>query len=218
MSLGRGETEQQSADLANHGQYGSQSRFDESNMSGQWSGEFDGGYVDHRTQGQSRPSGLRGGGGSDYDEFSAGDESYFMAQAPRRAQTVNYHAGGPAGHEVEDPAVVRPFHRTPTGLSTKEMKQAEKHAVNLEGALDISLNMEVSSKDTTGITVPYRLLVPKLFYEYSSKDDLFPAAEPTGIKKFLSFRKKPKAPLAEPEPEPAEEMGYDDDEIDDGRY
>ncbi|PTB40688.1 hypothetical protein M441DRAFT_27244 [Trichoderma asperellum CBS 433.97] len=222
MSLGRGESAQQSADMAYYGQHGSQSRFDESNMSGQWSGEFDGGYADHRAQGQPRPSGLRGGGGSDYDEFSAGDEAYFTSQAPRRAQTVNYHAGGPSGHEVEDPAAVRPYHRTPTGLSPKDMKQADRLEVNLEGALDIALNMEVNAKDPTGITVPYRILVPKLFYEYSSQDDLFQAAEPTGIKKFLSFRKKPKGPAAgpelEPEPEPTDEMGYDDDEVDDERY
>ncbi|KAL7791305.1 hypothetical protein V8C37DRAFT_417060 [Trichoderma ceciliae] len=214
MSLGRGEMAQQRTDVAHYGHHGSQGRFDEGNMSGQWSGEIDSAYVDHGAQGQPRPSGLRGGGGSDYGEFSAGDEAYFTAQAPRRAQTVNYHAGGPSGHEVEDPAAGHAFHRTPTGLSTKEMKQAEKLEVNLEGGLDISLNMEVNPKDPTGITVPYRILVPKLFYEYTSKDDLFQAAEPTGIKKFLSFRKKPKASPAEPEP--AEEMGYDGDEIDDG--
>jgi hypothetical protein len=98
------------------------------------------------------------------------------------------------------------------------VKQAEKHEVNLEGGLDISLNMEVNPKDPTGITVPYRILVPKLFYEYSSKDDLFQAAEPTGIKKFLSFRKKPKAPSAELEGEQTEEMGYDDSEMYDDRY
>ncbi|UKZ65423.1 uncharacterized protein TrAtP1_006619 [Trichoderma atroviride] len=220
MSLGRGESAQQSTDAAYYGQqHGSQSRFDEANMSGQWSGEFDGGYADHRAQGQPRPSGLRGGGGSDYDEFSAGDEAYFTSQAPQRAQTVNYHAGGPSGHEVEDPAAVRPFHRTPTGLSPKDMKQTDRLEVNLEGALDIALNMEVNCKDPTGITVPYRILVPKLFYEYSSKDDLFQTAEPTGIKKFLSFRKKPKGPAAEQElePEPTDEMGYDD-EVDDERY
>ncbi|KAH6609375.1 hypothetical protein Trco_002721 [Trichoderma cornu-damae] len=231
MSLGRGEAAQQRTDMTQYGQDGSQSRFEEgNNMGGQWSGEFDNGYVDYRAQGQQpRPSGLRGGGGSDYDEFSAGDEAYFTTQAPRRAQTVSYRAGGPAGHEVEDPSI-RPFHRTPTALSAKEMRQAEKHQVNLEGGLDIALNVEVNPKDPTGITVPYRILVPKLFYEYSSRDDLFQAAEPSGIKKFLSFRKKPKAHAAEPEPEPelelelelepepAEEVGYDDDEIRDNRY
>ncbi|PTB68817.1 hypothetical protein BBK36DRAFT_1192071, partial [Trichoderma citrinoviride] len=217
MSLSRGEAAHHRDDLMHHGQHGSQSRFDESNMSGQWSGEFDSGYLDHRTRGQPPASGLRGGGGSDYEEFSAGDESYFTAQAPRRAQTVNYHAGPAGSHEVDEPST-RPYHRIPTGLSLKETKDAEKFEVNLEGGLDISLNMEVNSKDPTGITVPYRLLVPKLFYEASSKDDLFATAEPTGIKKLFSFRKKQKAPLGEPEPEPAEEMGYDDEELDDERY
>lgn len=61
------------------------------------------------------------------------------------------------------------FHRTPTSLSTSKQKQAQQnpalHAVNLEGGLDITLNVEVSPKDPAGITVPYRLLVPGLWYE-----------------------------------------------------
>lgn len=219
MSLGRGEAAQHRDDFVHHGQHGSQGRFDDGNMSGQWSGEFDSGYMDHRAQGQPRASGLRGGGGSDLEEFSAGDEAYFTAQTPRRAQTINYHAGPAGSHEVISPSG-RPYHRAPTGLSLKDVKDAEKFEVNLEGGLDISLNMEVNSKDPMGITVPYRILVPKLFYEPSSKDDLFATAEPTGIRKLFSFRKKQKAPLGdpEPEPEPAEEMGYDDEELDDDRY
>ncbi|OTA03146.1 hypothetical protein A9Z42_0035640 [Trichoderma parareesei] len=219
MSLGRGEAAQHRDDFVHHGQHGSQGRFDDGNMSGQWSGEFDSGYVDHRAQGQPRASGLRGGGGSDFEEFSAGDEAYFTAQTPRRAQTINYHAGPAGSHEVISPSG-RPYHRAPTGLSLKDVKDAEKFEVNLEGGLDISLNMEVNSKDPMGITVPYRILVPKLFYEPSSKDDLFATAEPTGIRKLFSFRKKQKAPSGEPEPEPepAEEMGYDDVDLEDERY
>lgn len=37
--------------------------------------------------------------------------------------------------------------------------------INLESGLDISLNMEVDQKDPAGITKPYRLLVPALWYE-----------------------------------------------------
>lgn len=218
MSLGRGEAAQHRDDFVHHAQHGSQGRFDDRNMSGQWSGgEFDSGHMDPRAQGQPRASGLRGGGGSDFEEFSAGDEAYFTAQTPRRAQTINYHAGPAGSHEVDAPSA-RPYHRTPTGLSLKDVKDAERFEVNLEGGLDISLNMEANSKDPMGITVPYRILVPKLFYEASSKDDLFATAEPTGIRKLFSFRKKQKASPGEPEAEPAEEMGYEDEDLDDERY
>lgn len=37
--------------------------------------------------------------------------------------------------------------------------------INLEGGLDICLNMEISQHDPAGTTVPYRLLVPRLWYE-----------------------------------------------------
>lgn len=60
------------------------------------------------------------------------------------------------------------FHRTPTGLSTKGGLFAKKQAieqVNLEGGLEITLNVEVNCKDPAGITAPYRLLVPRLWYE-----------------------------------------------------
>lgn len=37
--------------------------------------------------------------------------------------------------------------------------------INLEHGLDVALNCEVSQKDPAGITVPYRLLIPTLFYK-----------------------------------------------------
>jgi hypothetical protein len=56
------------------------------------------------------------------------------------------------------------FHRTPTFQSEKQRK-AGGGEINLEGGLDICLNVEVSSNDPAGITTPYRLLVPRLWYE-----------------------------------------------------
>jgi hypothetical protein len=82
-------------------------------------------------------------------------------------------------------------------LSTKQKKQADSYEVDLEGGLDICLNVEVNPKDPTGITVPYRLLVPKLFYEWTPGDDEIstpPAEKSSGggrFKKLLSFRRKP---------------------------
>ena len=68
------------------------------------------------------------------------------------------------------------------------MKRAEAYEVNLEGGLDISLNVEVNPRDPAGITVPYRLLVPKLFYEYSGEDSA--AKEINRFKRLISFRRK----------------------------
>lgn len=66
----------------------------------------------------------------------------------------------------------RPFHRTPTRISEKRLRKlGESHDVNLEGGLDICLNVEVSQQDPAGITMPYRLLVPALWYEDVKEDE-----------------------------------------------
>jgi hypothetical protein len=120
------------------------------------------------------------------------------------------------------------FHRTPTGLSTKQKKQADKYTVDLEGGLDITLNVEINPKDPAGITKPYRLLVPKLFYDYENENENDAGAvperdpemaqaggaetpEPTGFKRLLSFRKKAKN---RPPPEDNDYSEDDDDDID----
>jgi len=74
--------------------------------------------------------------------------------------------------------------RRPTNLSEKAGKkgglpplvtdsrgnlmEAYDDHINLEGGLDITLNCEVSQGDPAGITTPYRLLVPALWYDGSS--------------------------------------------------
>lgn len=117
----------------------------------------------------------------------------------------------------------RPFHRTPTGLSVKQMRKAEQFQVDVEGGLDICLNVEVNAKDPTGITVPYRLLVPRLHYEYNPADDELqhPAQsksqQPSGFKRFLSFRKKPgiAKPQSRQQAEDDEETDHDNDNDED---
>jgi hypothetical protein len=91
----------------------------------------------------------------------------------------------------EQEFVPKAFHRTPTGLSTKQLRNAQKLAVNLEGGLEISLNVEISPLDPGGSTVPYRLVVPKLWYEYEGEEDLPKVEKPVGgLKRLLSLRKK----------------------------
>lgn len=131
-------------------------------------------------------------------------------------------------NEPEAPPT-RPFHRTPTGLSTKQKKKAENYEVDLEGGLDICLNVEVNPKDPAGITVPYRLLVPRLVYDYNAEEDkeVEPAsapaparapAEPSGFKRFLSFRKKPEKTREPVEDDYGSEEEYYDDDDDDNDY
>ncbi|KAJ8112418.1 hypothetical protein ONZ43_g5399 [Nemania bipapillata] len=116
--------------------------------------------------------GLRGGGGYEYE---AGDEALFSARPPRRALTQPIQTTAHNQHYINSPndddLLIRPFHRTPTGLSTKKLQKhgVDKYEVDAEGGLEVCLNVEVNPKDPAGITVPYRLLVPRLWYEYSGE-------------------------------------------------
>lgn len=112
----------------------------------------------------------------------------------------------------EPPQARRPFHRTATGMSIGEKKyknKASAHEINLEGGLEITLNVEVNQKDPVGITVPYRLLVPALWYEETqiglgsgsvsgagaayaggAHGHGVPGRKPSGLKRWVSFGKK----------------------------
>ncbi|PNP80026.1 hypothetical protein FNYG_06736 [Fusarium nygamai] len=206
---------------------------DDGGINGTWGDEDD--YDDEEywdepqspRRGGARPSGIRGGAA--YDEYTEGDDSYFMSQ-PRRSQTVGSRAMSHSREAVGYiPPAPRPgnFYRTPTGLSTKQKKQADKYTVDLEGGLDITLNVEINPKDPTGITKPYRLLVPKLFYDYDADNEAqnvpepesgaahaagAEPAEPSGFKRLLSFRSKKPKNRAPPEDDDYSED--DDDDID----
>ncbi|KAG9258155.1 uncharacterized protein F5Z01DRAFT_615628 [Emericellopsis atlantica] len=183
--------------LFGFGRRGSLRRPDDGGINGQWGDDEPRQSQEYweeeplpQKRGLFSSIGLRGGGLD--DEYSDGDESRFTAQPPRRAQTMPMGAQRTEG-EIP-PQALRQFHRTPTGLSTKQLRKPGNHEIDLEGGLDICLNVEVNPRDPTGITVPYRLLVPKLFYEYSPEDEEDgPVEEPaTGgaFKRLLSFKKK----------------------------
>ncbi|KAF2198118.1 hypothetical protein GQ43DRAFT_443633 [Delitschia confertaspora ATCC 74209] len=63
------------------------------------------------------------------------------------------------------------FHRRPTLISRKTK---DLPYINLEGGLDICLNVEISEKDPAGITTPYRLLVPALDYTAPPETEVEP--------------------------------------------
>lgn len=110
------------------------------------------------------------------DEFQRGDEACFTAVRPN---TSRGHKPIPTGlphaattgnipqattESTSDPKT-SPFRRTPTLLTAKQRKHAEEYTVDLTGALEVTLNVEISPRDPGGSTVPYRLVVPKLWYD-----------------------------------------------------
>lgn len=104
------------------------------------------------------------------------NDGYFPSQSktPRRASTLSEkpsQRNSSAPLPNSSAPLPRPgnFHRRPTNMSEKAatkgaMDDVSGH-INLEHGLDIVLNCEVNQKNPAGHTVPYRLLVPALFYE-----------------------------------------------------
>ncbi|KAL2820239.1 hypothetical protein BDW59DRAFT_117978 [Aspergillus cavernicola] len=88
-----------------------------------------------------------------------------------------------------------PFLRRPTNLSLKTAKKAAKRGddgadafVNLEGGLAVTLNLELNPRDPSGITTPYKLLIPALWFEGTGYDP--PAAPITkGWRKWLGVQR-----------------------------
>lgn len=119
-------------------------------------------------------------GYNSYDDTP--DEQYVDPRSRDRLGSKEHHTAQPA-------VVRRPFHRTPTGMSEKQRRVAgPEHEVNLEGGLDICLNVEVSQKDPAGITVPYRLLVPALWHESDEILNHAPKVKKaTGLSRLMSL-------------------------------
>lgn len=128
---------------------------------------------------QLHPPKLRGGAGGESRLPPSGAAPFSRTRIGRNAVVLDDVNGYPShdspGHHrhpdrqqaLAQEAQRRPFHRTPTGISEKQRRKlGENHDVNLEGSLDICLNVEVSQRDPAGITWPYRLLVPALWYEH----------------------------------------------------
>lgn len=90
---------------------------------------------------------------------------------PEKHQGQQHHQAQ-QGPETDQDFVPTPFRRAPTTLSVKQRKsqRPQDYAVDLQGALEVTLNVEISPKDPGGSTVPYRLVVPRLWYEYDGED------------------------------------------------
>lgn len=139
--------------------------------------------------------GMRGGSGGPENS-----DGYFPSMPSPSARTAEHPVEvaptSVAGTTSQQGFVRTQFHRTPTGLSVKQIKKGNVE-IDLEGGLDICLHMEVNQKDPAGITMPYRILVPALFYEEGKP--LAPEPKPEGgLKRFVSLaRRKPKNEVEE---------------------
>ncbi|KIX98899.1 uncharacterized protein Z520_05360 [Fonsecaea multimorphosa CBS 102226] len=131
--------------------------------------------------------------------------SEFQALPQRRASSLDHVSSG---------VPMRPgtFKRRPTNFSERAARKGNVPAVdaegneidvndhvNLEGGLDVVLNVEVNQKDPSGITTPYRLLVPALWYDGSSDREKLDEAsgiqrKPTLLNRFGIGGRRPKAP------------------------
>lgn len=109
------------------------------------------------------------------EEAPRGGYGNQLQQQPQSQQErfgVATRITGP-GDYSQDSFRPKPIHRTPTDMSIKKAhKRTKSFEVNIEGGLDICLNVEVSSKDPAGITVPYRLLVPRLWYDAKDGEEV----------------------------------------------
>ena len=151
--------------------------------------------MDHsNTSGRQRPVSADGGRPQQGSNGFFGPSS--TNSVPQRASSSSFQQPNIRGSS--DTALLGPqtrpgFHRRPTNLSEKAAKKGNVMAidkegnefdvnnhVNLEGGLDIILNCEVDQNDPAGITAPYRLLVPALWYDGSS--DREKLDDPEGVK------------------------------------
>ena len=113
---------------------------------------------------------------------------------------------GPFPPATADESTRPGIFRRPTNLSRSASKKSTKSStksavaaaaagdddmINLEGGLAITLNLELNCKDPSGITTPYKLLVPMLRGDGAEYDP--PATQVTkGWRKWLGVRRKQK--------------------------
>ncbi|MCJ1437095.1 hypothetical protein MMC27_006480 [Xylographa pallens] len=118
-------------------------------------------------------------------------DGYFPSQPKPPDADTN---GLGLSRNVSAPLPTRPissFHRRPTNLSEKAALKGgviNPLEINLEFGLDIKLNCEVHQKDPAGCTVPYRLLVPALWYQGGVEGLVTQERKPSLLKRLGSLR------------------------------
>ena len=131
---------------------------------------------------------------------------------PRRASVEQPPEIGDSYFPPKEDPRPSPFHRRPTNLSQKAAKKVEIDQgvgayMNLQGGLDITIRSEVSSYDPSGITIPYRFLVPALWYEGGPGSEL--SRPVRGWKKWLGKSAAKDPDLDEGPGDMGDEEGYE---------
>lgn len=127
------------------------------------------------------------------------NDGYFPRQPKpiNRAATVNVggqrHSSAPLSNSSAPLARPGNFHRRPTNMSERAVARGDpvddlSGHINLEHGLDIVLNCEVNQKDPAGITVPYRLLVPALYYEGHGDENIATFRRKSLVSRLTSIR------------------------------
>lgn len=139
----------------------------------------DGQYSQH-----GHPSGLRGGGLED------GQRPYpAVSKQLDHMRSYSVDVSSPSHSQAQIPTP-RKLSRTFTSQTAKQRKITQDE-FNRDGALEISINVEVNSKDPAGITTPYWLLVPRLWYEQEERQlEEAHHNTQTGLKRWVSFSRK----------------------------
>ena len=122
------------------------------------------------------------------------NDGYFPQQTdlPKRAATIN----GNGGQRRSSAPLPHPggFHRHPTNMSEKAATKGGANdndgLINLEHGLDVVLNCEVNQKDPAGHTVPYRLIIPALYYEGHGDENTVSYRKKSLISRLGSIRGK----------------------------
>ncbi|CAG8026844.1 unnamed protein product [Penicillium salamii] len=126
--------------------------------------------------------------------FSRGDETSFNRRASIDVPSQPHEGEDSYFSGTAAPQRPGTFHRRPTNLSQKARKAAKGDDgagtyINLEGGLAVTLNLEISHSDPAGITAPYKMLIPALYYDGTEYDPP-PTQIVKGWRKFIPRRKK----------------------------
>jgi PhoD related phosphatase len=136
-------------------------------------------------------SGIRGGSGG-RDE----DDNYFPTMPVPTGRTAEYPVENASTSVAGTPALKgldrSQFQRSPSGWSQNRGRNRDEHEINLEGGLDVTLHMEVSPRNPDGITMPYRLLVPALWYSEEEESLDHEKVHLGGLKRFSSVMRRNK--------------------------
>jgi hypothetical protein len=135
------------------------------------------------------------------------NDGYFPTPSKvlQRASTITgntsqRNSSAPLPNSSAPPPRPGSFHRRPTNLSEKAATKGDiddlAGHINLEHGLDIVLNCEVNQRNPAGHTVPYRLLVPALFYEGEGDQNTEPYRKKSILSKIGSIRGKRRNTLA----------------------